>query len=444
MEETPLSNARQWLAENPTESVAATARLFGVPKSTLQSSITRLRQPRRQQGGHNKLLTPAQLEALKGWIIQQYELGLGATWQMTLAAICHLRKPLPAPSQSWLTKLIKHELHDFHFITTKPLAQQRARAQDEATVLDWFQKYQEFILEHHIKPESIWNIDETGFRIGIPGGERVIVPRAVKELYTPSPENRLSVTVVEAVSVVGGTIPLPRLVTPPTLLLGPSTPKPSSFRDLEQGLQRWKAKLTELLSSPSQKSYTNWATGTEEVLASGQLQQLDLQALQQQVERQKKGRGQGRARLQTGGELTVEQAYELRAAKAELEAQKAQAKEARTAQQATNQVQKQLREVAVEARRQERLRKARVKAHLKAGTPVPRVDQDPIEDPEALTKPEPEPSFEPGSGFVPGFELGSGFEPEPEPGFELELDPGFEFELDPGSQLERTLQRGLE
>ena len=69
MEETPLSNARQWLAENPTESVDATARLFGVPKSTLQSSITRLRQPRQRQGGHNKLLTTTQLEALKGWII---------------------------------------------------------------------------------------------------------------------------------------------------------------------------------------------------------------------------------------------------------------------------------------------------------------------------------------------------------------------------------------
>ena len=51
-------------------------------------------------------------------------------------------------------------------------------------------------------------MDETGFRIGILGGERVIVPRTAKELYTLSPENRLSITIVEAVSTVGGVIPL--------------------------------------------------------------------------------------------------------------------------------------------------------------------------------------------------------------------------------------------
>ena len=536
---------------------------------------------------------------------------------MTFVAICHLRKPLPPPSQRWLTKFIKDELHAFHFITTKPIAQQCARAQDETTIQDWFKRYHEFVLQHHINPESIWNMDETGFRIGIPGGERVIIPREAKELYTPSPENRMSITILETVSAVGKVIPpvlvvpakihmdswyhnnlqgielillsdsrfsnsqlalrwlehfvehtapyenmkvllldshvshtsydfiiaaqkyniiiyvfpshlthvlqpldvgifqpykhwhkeavlkairsmditydlpsfmkdltqireqtfkestiisafqkagiwpiscdiaitklqtyskprpRPRPITPPTtLLLRLLTPKPSSFRDSEQGLQRWKSKLTGLLSSPSQKSYDNWACGTEEVLVSGQLQQLDLQVLQQQVEEQKRGRGKSRARLQVGGELNANQAHKLRAAKAELQAQKAQAKEARVAQQATNQARRQLRGVGVEARRQERLRKKRVKAHIRAGNPIPPEDEDPIPDPEAGSEPgsEPEPSSEP--RFEPGFE------PEPEPGFEprfeLELEPGFEFELDPGSQLARELQSRLE
>jgi hypothetical protein len=575
MEGTPLSDACQWLAENPTESVTVAARLFHVPRSTLQSRITR---PKASHGGQNKLLTTAQIEAIKQWIIRQYELGLGATRQMTFAAICHLRKPLPGPSQSWLTKFIKYELQDFHFITTKPIAQQRVRAQDEATVHTWFQKYHEFILQHNIKPESLWNMDETGFRIGIPGGERVIVPRTAKELYTPSPENRLSITILEIVSAIGAVIPpvliipgkihmdswyhsnlqgtelfllsdsgfsnsqlalrwlqhfiehtaphedkklllldshkshtssdfiitaaksniliytfpshlthilqpldvgifhpykyhrreavhkairdmdldyklasfirdlpnireqtfkestithafqkagiwpisytiaiqklrsysKPRPTTPPTLPIRQLTPKPSTFRDSEQGLQRWKAKLTGLLSSLSQKSYTNCLTGTEEVLASGQLQQLDLQVLQQQVEEQKKSRGRSRARLQVGGELNADQAQELRAAKPELEAQKAQAKEARTARQATNQARRQLRGVAIEARKQERLRKKRVKAAIRAGNSIPPEDQDPIPDPEA----------------------GSGSEPEPEP--------------EPGSQLAQQLQRELE
>lgn len=43
-------------------------------------------------------------------------------------------------------------------------------------------------------------MDETGFQIGNPGGENVIVPRGVTELYTASPENSTSIRVIEAVS----------------------------------------------------------------------------------------------------------------------------------------------------------------------------------------------------------------------------------------------------
>jgi hypothetical protein len=132
---------------------------------------------------------------------------------MTFVAICQLRSPQPPPSQSWLTRFIKNELQEFHFITTKPIAQQRTKAQDEPTVERWFEEYHEFLLNHSIEPHSIWNMDETGFRIGIPGGERVIVPRVAKELYTPSPENRTSITIIETVSAIGGVIQ-PVLIIP--------------------------------------------------------------------------------------------------------------------------------------------------------------------------------------------------------------------------------------
>ena len=91
--------------------------------------------------------------------------------------------------------------------------QQRTKAQDEPTILKWFQEYFQSILERGIQLESIWNMDETGFRIGIPGGERVIVSRAAKELYTPSLENRTSITILETVSAVGGVLP-PILIIP--------------------------------------------------------------------------------------------------------------------------------------------------------------------------------------------------------------------------------------
>jgi transposase len=129
MEGTPLSNACEWLAENPSESASVASRIFRVPRSTIRSSISRLQKQSQKQkqkelrGGKNKVLSAAQTEALKQWILEQYYLGLGANRPMVYAAVCYLRSPLPLPSQSWLTKYIQKELLEFHFITTKPLAQ---------------------------------------------------------------------------------------------------------------------------------------------------------------------------------------------------------------------------------------------------------------------------------------------------------------------------------
>jgi hypothetical protein len=58
-------------------------------------------------------------------------------------------------------------------------------------------------------------MDESGARVGCPGGEHVIVLIKVKELYTASPENRKSVTVIETV-IVDGREPLPPFVIAPS------------------------------------------------------------------------------------------------------------------------------------------------------------------------------------------------------------------------------------
>jgi hypothetical protein len=54
-------------------------------------------------------------------------------------------------------------------------------------------------------------MDELGARVGCPRGEDVVVPIEVKELYTASPENRKSVTVIET-AIVDGREPLPPFI----------------------------------------------------------------------------------------------------------------------------------------------------------------------------------------------------------------------------------------
>ncbi|KFY91522.1 hypothetical protein V500_04627, partial [Pseudogymnoascus sp. VKM F-4518 (FW-2643)] len=163
---------------------------------------------------------------------------------------------------------------------------------------------------------------------------------------------------------------------------------PASFQDSGEQLQHWKAKLPVLLSSPSRQRYNNWVTRTEAVLAHAQLQELDLSILQRQVDEHRNRGRSSRARLQIRGALIVEDARAQQAHKAAQAGQKEAAKEAQIARQAANQARKQLYRAGVEARKQERLRKKRVKAYEKAGKPVPLEDQDPIPDPEAESESE--------------------------------------------------------
>jgi hypothetical protein len=44
-------------------------------------------------------------------------------------------------------------------------------------------------------------MDEKGARIYMPASEEVIVPIGIKEIYTGIPENRISLTIIESISI---------------------------------------------------------------------------------------------------------------------------------------------------------------------------------------------------------------------------------------------------
>ena len=57
-------------------------------------------------------------------------------------------------------------------------------------------------------------MDESGARISYPTSEHVIMPIEVKELYTASPENRKSITIIETIHV-DSREPLPPFIITP-------------------------------------------------------------------------------------------------------------------------------------------------------------------------------------------------------------------------------------
>jgi hypothetical protein len=54
-------------------------------------------------------------------------------------------------------------------------------------------------------------MDESGARVGCLKGEEVVVPIHIKELYTLSPKNRKSVTIIKTI-YVDGRKPIPPFV----------------------------------------------------------------------------------------------------------------------------------------------------------------------------------------------------------------------------------------
>ena len=57
-------------------------------------------------------------------------------------------------------------------------------------------------------------MDETGARVACPKGEEVVIPIHIKELYTLSPENRKSLTIIETI-YADGREPLPPFIICP-------------------------------------------------------------------------------------------------------------------------------------------------------------------------------------------------------------------------------------
>ncbi|KAI1002246.1 hypothetical protein K3495_g5955 [Podosphaera aphanis] len=84
------------------------------------------------------------------------------------------------------------------------MAESRLESHSPYGIKQWFVDYRQWCKIRKIrKTKRVWNMDETGARIRCPSGLVVMVPKDVKELYTGSPETRVSIIVVETISAAG-------------------------------------------------------------------------------------------------------------------------------------------------------------------------------------------------------------------------------------------------
>jgi hypothetical protein len=212
--------AIQWLFENPEERVCAAARIYNVKNEHYLRVVYQREKSRRekgpvQRGGQNRILNEAQHQALIQYTIDQAtEGGMGATKPMLRAAAVYLRRQegKDPPSERWFNQWLK-STPSLHTIKTKPISSHRVDMHTESDLKEWFeQQYRSAlvhtsILDQERPQDYIYNIDKKGYRIAIPGGQEVVVPTNINDMYVGIPENRLSLTIIESICANGTTDP---------------------------------------------------------------------------------------------------------------------------------------------------------------------------------------------------------------------------------------------
>jgi hypothetical protein len=184
-----LSNATAFKLEYPEEKATTAARIYNVNKNTVRTILHREQQRDGvaiKHGGHNKILSDIQVEAIYKYIEDSYLSGYGATKAMVYTAIsCLKANQLLAknpPTWRWFQEFIKNHPDLFRTLQTKPIAQVRVSAANIEEVKDWFYSFRTWCEERGIKASDVLNFDEASFQVGVAPREEIVVPTYVKEV----------------------------------------------------------------------------------------------------------------------------------------------------------------------------------------------------------------------------------------------------------------------
>jgi hypothetical protein len=211
-QEAKIQEALSFIDENPGAKLRAVAREFGVPRDQLRNRSVG-RQSRLGRTPANIKLSKPEEAALCRYIDRLEALNLSVRIEFVrdaANAILYERAPLaqkenpPTVGQHWATRFYRR--HGYSKTKQKKLDSDRQAAENIERVKEYFDKLGTVLAEGGFVPEDIWNMDETGFRIG-EGKDQMVITRAKRAQYFGIPVNRESATAIEAISASGAHCP---------------------------------------------------------------------------------------------------------------------------------------------------------------------------------------------------------------------------------------------
>ena len=165
--EARLSEAQEYMKQNPEAKVRTVAKEFGVTRGQLRSRVNGHSSPL-EESSFNTKLSYEEEKALCRYIDRLDAINLHVRREFVVdAANAILREKAgktttpPTVGRHWIDRFLKR--HQYNLVKQKVLEQNRQVAEDPKVIKEWFTKLQLLIQEEGILPEDIYNIDETSF-----------------------------------------------------------------------------------------------------------------------------------------------------------------------------------------------------------------------------------------------------------------------------------------
>ncbi|KJZ70102.1 hypothetical protein HIM_10505 [Hirsutella minnesotensis 3608] len=207
-----LKAALEYLDRYSGSKIAKVARDFDVPRLRLLRRLEG-RGPKNGNPEFHTKLSKAEETALCRYIDRLDNINLAVRREFIQdTANCILKaraskndRSPPQVGSKWVGRFIKR--HNYSVFPSKVLDANRQASEDVEMLNEYFQKLRAVIEANGVVPDDIWNMDETGFQIGV-GKDQLVVTRRRRAQYFGLPTNRESATAIEAVSAGGKVVPL--------------------------------------------------------------------------------------------------------------------------------------------------------------------------------------------------------------------------------------------
>jgi len=194
-------------------SKTAAAKAFDVPPRTF---ITRVNgtTARKNSTANCHKLTDTEESTLSAWILDMDRRGLPPQ----ISTVHYLAQLLLSArlsssqeafiGENWVNRFIKRHKELCSKYSQK-YNYQRAKCEDPELIKSWFTQFHDAIQKYGILEQDIYNMDETGFQMGVISTAKVVCGSETRESHakTIQPGNRKWVTAIVAVNATGWALP---------------------------------------------------------------------------------------------------------------------------------------------------------------------------------------------------------------------------------------------